>query len=150
MREAVIRQSEIVLSIAHDDMRSYRSKRQLESEHSLQELQNRKQRLYESLVLGDIQPEEYKERKKTLDAALDRQKDVHEIICEQEAKSAPSAAAIKAAREALQSDKLGQELADLLIDKVLVYPDNRIEIQWKVSGFGRHDAVDTDDFCVAI
>ena len=150
VREAVVRQSEIVLSISHDDMRSYRSKRQLESERGLQELQNEKQRLYESLVLEDIQPEEYKERKKTLDAALDRQKDLHEVICEQEAKSAPSAAAIKAAREALQSDELGQELADLLIDKVLVYPDNRIEIQWKVSGFDSLDAAYAGDFCVAI
>ncbi len=76
-------------------------------------------------MLGDIQPEEYKERKKTLDAAIARQRDIHEVICEQEEKNTPSAATIKAAREALQSDKLGRELADLLIDKVLVYPDNR-------------------------
>jgi hypothetical protein len=102
----------------------------------LQELQDEKQRLYESLVLGDIRPEEYKERKAALDADLARQRDVYEVICEQEEKTAPSAASIKAAREALESDELGQELVDLLIDKVLVHPDNRIEIQWMVSSFG--------------
>ncbi|NLA88190.1 MAG: hypothetical protein GX847_13120 [Clostridiales bacterium] len=92
----------------------------------------------------------YKEQKKILDAALGRQRDVHGVICEQAEKSAPNAAAIKAAQEALQSDELRRELADLLIDKVLVYPNNHIEIQWKVSGFGRIDAADADGFCVAI
>ena len=48
------------------------------------------------------------------------------------------------------ADKLGQELADLLIDKVLVYPDNRIEIQWGASGFGCIDAAGADDLWVAI
>ena len=150
VRETVVRQANIVLSQAHDDMRNYRSKRQLESERVLQELQDEKQRLYERMVLGDIHPEEYKGQKKALDVALDRQRDVHEVICEQEEKNAPSAAAIKAAREALRSDELGRELADLLIDRVLVYPDNRIEIQWKVSSFGWIDAAGADDVCVAI
>jgi hypothetical protein len=150
VREAVVRQSKIVLNLDQDDMRSFRSKRQLESECRLQELQSEKQRLYEGLVLGDIRPEEYKERKKVLDAALVRQRDVHEVICEQEEKTAPSAASIQAAREALDADKLGQELADLLIDKVLVYPDNRIEIQWGASGFGCIDAAGADDLWVAI
>ena len=71
-----------------------------------------------------------------MDADLARQRDVYEVICEQEEKTAPSAASIKAAREALESDELGQELVDLLIDKVLVHPDNRIEIRWRVSSFG--------------
>ncbi len=150
VREAVLRQSKIILNLDQDDMRSYRSKRQLDSEQRLRELQNEKQRLYENLVLGDIQPKKYKKRKKVLDAALARQQDVHEVICEQEEKNAPSTTAIKAAREALRSDELGRELADLLIDRVLVYPDNRIEIQWKVSSFGWIDAAGADDVCVAI
>lgn len=102
----------------------------------MQTLQDEKQQLYESLVLGDIRPEEYKGRKTALDSDLARQRDVYEVICEQEEKTAPSAASIKAAREALESDELGQELVDLLIDKVLVHPNNRIEIQWRVSSFG--------------
>ena len=136
VQESVIRQARIVLNAAHDDTHSHRSKRQLECERGLQELQDEKQRLYESLVLGDSRPEEYKERKAALDADLARQRDVYEVICEQEEKTAPSAASIKAAREALESDELGQELVDLLVDKVLVHPDNRIEIQWRVSSFG--------------
>ncbi len=148
VRESVIRQAKIVLNAAHDDTHSHRSKRQLECERSLQELQGEKQRLYESLILGDIRPEEYKERKADLDSDLARQRDIYEVICEQEEKAAPSAAAINAAREALESDELGQELVDLLIDKVLVYPDNRIEIQWRVSSFGNLISAEAGDWSI--
>ncbi|NLW79469.1 MAG: hypothetical protein GXY32_08680 [Ruminococcaceae bacterium] len=136
VQESVIRQAKIVLNAAHDDTHSHRSKRQLECERSLQALQDEKQRLYASLVLGDIRPEEYKERKTALDADLARQRDIYDVIREQEEKTAPSAASIKAALGALESETLTRELVDLLIDKVLVYPDNRVEIQWKASGFG--------------
>ena len=130
--ESVMRQAKIVLNAAHDDTHSHCSKRQSEFKRSLQTLQDEKQQLYESLVLGDIRPEEYKKRKAALDADLVRQREVYEVIREQEEKTAPSAASVKAAREALESNELGQELVDLLIDKVLVHPDNRIEIQWRV------------------
>ena len=150
VRESVMRQAKIVLSTAQDDTHSHFSKRQLECERSLQTLQDEKQRLYESLVLGDIRPEEYKKQKTDLDAALARQQDIYEVICKQEEKTAPSAASIKAAREALESDALGQELVDLLISRVLVYPDNRIEVQWRVSGFGNFDSTAANDFCVVI
>jgi hypothetical protein len=88
--ETVIQQAKIVPNLDQDDMRNYRSKRLLESEQRLQEIQNEKQRLYENLMLGDIQPEEYKERKKTLDVALVWQRDVHVVICEQEEKMPPA------------------------------------------------------------
>lgn len=146
VQESVIRQAKIVLNAAHDDTRSHCSKRQLECRNRLQTLQDEKQQLYESLVLGDIRPEEYKERKTDLDSDLARQRDVYEVICEQEEKTAPSAASIKAAREALKSETLTQELGDQLIDKVLVYPDNRIEIQWRVSSFGNLISAEAGDW----
>jgi hypothetical protein len=34
-----------------------------------------------------------------------------------------------------ETDKLNRSLVDLLIDKVYVYPDNQIEIVWKVADF---------------
>jgi len=40
-----------------------------------------------------------------------------------------------AAKEVFQKRILTQEIVDLLIDRVLVYPDNRMEIVWKISGF---------------
>ena len=43
--------------------------------------------------------------------------------------------AMDAAKEVFQKRILTQEIVDLLIDRVLVYPDNRMEIVWKISGF---------------
>jgi len=146
--ESVMRQAKIVLNAAHDDTHSHCSKRQLEFERSLQTLQDEKQQLYESLVLGDIRPEEYKKRKTALDADLTQQREVYEVIREQEEKAAPRAASVKAAREALESNELGQELVDLLIDKVLVHPDNRIEIQWRVSSFGNLISAGAGDWSI--
>ena len=55
-------------------------------------------------------------------------------ICENE-KNAPSAASVEAARAALDAEMLSLELVDMLIERVLIFPGNRIEIVWKVAGF---------------
>jgi hypothetical protein len=41
----------------------------------------------------------------------------------------------KAAKAVLNATGLTTELTDLLIDRVLVYPDNRIEITYKTQDF---------------
>ena len=46
-----------------------------------------------------------------------------------------STAAMDTAREVLQKRILTQEIVDLLIDRVFVYPDGRMEIEWKLSDF---------------
>jgi hypothetical protein len=44
---------------------------------------------------------------------------------------------------------LTKELVELLIGRVLIFPDNRIEIDWKVSGFTNQASGEPTDFCVA-
>ena len=39
------------------------------------------------------------------------------------------------ANAALGTDRLTKSLVDLLIDKVCIYPGNRVEIAWKVGDF---------------
>ena len=111
------------------------SKGEVECVHRLNELQNRKQQLYENLVLGAITPEEYKTQKAVIDIEMDRQQQVNDAIRMQNEKSAPSAASVKAARAALETMVMSQELVDMLIERVLIFPGNRIEIVWKVAGF---------------
>jgi hypothetical protein len=36
----------------------------------------------------------------------------------------------------VKSKTLTRQLVDVLINKVHVYPDKRIEVDWKISGFG--------------
>ena len=45
-------------------------------------------------------------------------------------------AALKNVSDIISNEStLSQTLSDLLIDKVFVYPDNRVEVVWKVQGF---------------
>lgn len=42
---------------------------------------------------------------------------------------------IQIAKDVKKENTLTQALADTLIDKVLIYPDNRIEVVWKIQDF---------------
>jgi DNA invertase Pin-like site-specific DNA recombinase len=98
-------------------------------------LREDKRRLYESLVTGGICPDEYKTQKTAIDAELDNALQVHSAILDESKKSVPDADSLQAAKKALKARKLSEALVHLLVDKVMVYPDNRIEIVWKLSGF---------------
>ena len=107
----------------------------LDYEGRIGKLQDEKQRLYEALVLGDICQDEYKARKAIADSELERVRQVHEASPSRTQKNASNTVAMEAARKALRKQTLTQDVVDLLINKVLVYPGDRIEIVWKLSGF---------------
>ena len=44
-------------------------------------------------------------------------------------------ARIELAREITETDSLTAKLADTLVDRVYIYPDNGIEIVWKMKDF---------------
>jgi hypothetical protein len=111
------------------------SKGEAEYNLRLSELQSKRQQLYENLVLGAITPEEYKKQKTAIDFEIGQQEQVNDAIRMQNEKSAPSAASVEAARAALDAKTLSPGLVDILIEKILIFPGNRIEVVWKVSGF---------------
>lgn len=138
MRDIVIQQAAVIMNRNDELSRvpaSRSSKGEAVCDLRLSELQNRKQQLYENLVLGAITPEGYKTQKTVIDIEIGHQQQVHDAICVQNEKSAPSAATVKAARVALDTEMLSQELVDMLIEKILIFPGGRVEIVWKVSGF---------------
>jgi DNA invertase Pin-like site-specific DNA recombinase len=120
-----------------------------EYESQIEKLQDDKQRLYESFVLGDTNQDEYKARKAAIDAEYDRIRKILEAIICQEKANAPDMELIDIAKKALRKRVLSKELVEMLIDKVLVYPDNRIEIVWKLSGF-MECLLGKEEPCVAI
>ncbi len=136
--EVIFRQAAVILN-RNDELSRVPASRSSKGEAVcdlwLNELQNRKQQLYENLVLGTTTPEEYKAQKAAIDIEIGHQQQVHDAICVQNEKSAPSAATVKAARAALDTEMLSQELVDMLIEKILIFPGGRVEIVWKVSGF---------------
>lgn len=107
----------------------------LECERRLEGFQNEKIRLYERLLTGDICREDYLMEKAGIDTEVEKECQALDAITGQAAKAGPDKETMEAAGKALRKRTLSQELVDMLIDRVLVYPDKQIEIVWKLPGF---------------
>ena len=105
-------------------------------EQQIETLVNEKMRLYENYQMGEIELADYKARKEILDAKLLKAKNAYAALTAQ-AKRDQEAQARKAERQSISkelsaADVLTTELTELLVDKVYVFPDRRIEIVFKV------------------
>lgn len=99
-------------------------------------IQDDKMRLYEEYLSGEISVEEYKAQKEVLDAALLKIQNAHATLTAQ-AKQAQEQHDEQVQRQAIireiaNADGLNAALADMLIEKVYVFPDKRIEIAYKI------------------
>ena len=103
------------------------------------DLQERKRELYESFVLSEITADDYKARKSETDVLIADVKNVIAAAAEQ-AKSMreeyeESLRQKKIAAELKVADTLTKSLVGLLIKRVYVFPDNRIEIEYLSRSF---------------
>ena len=99
-------------------------------------IQDDKMKLYESFLSGEINIEEYRAQKEVLDASLTKAQSAHAALTAQ-AKQAQEHRAEQVQRQAIiqeiaNADGLTAALADMLIEKVYVFPDRRIEIIYKI------------------
>ena len=89
--------------------------------------------------MREIDGEQYKTLKSGIEAEITRLERSQAIITEQTAQTRTiresDAKAHEIARAALREGRLSQELVDLLIETVLVYPGKKVEVGWKVSDF---------------
>ena len=107
-----------------------------EYEQQIEELQDGKRLLYERYLLGEIDLDTYKAEKAACDKLLLKTKNAYAVVLAQAKQKQEEQARHdnrqEAARAVFNSEGLTAELTDLLIDRVLVYPDNRIEIAYKI------------------
>jgi DNA invertase Pin-like site-specific DNA recombinase len=96
------------------------------------DLQDENRRLYEQFVLGNIGLDEYKAAKANLNADIGRLKRITFDFAEQ----VTTETLREIAQTVVKSKTLTRQLVDVLINKVHVYPDKHIEVDWKISGFG--------------
>ena len=106
-----------------------------EYEKQLEALKDQKQTLFERYLMGEIELETYKSEKADYDAEILKVKNSYAAVTAQ-AKLKQEAQDRQSSRQEIAqliagSDGLTTELIDLLIDKVYVFPDNRIEIAYK-------------------
>lgn len=116
-----------------------RSAQQIEYERRIARCNDNKRALYERFVLRALDAERYKTLKAEVDAEMTRLERANAAVKEQVTQMLANREAKIKAREiagtASRESKLSRELVDLLIEKVLIYPGNEIEIVWKVSDF---------------
>ena len=107
-----------------------------EYEKQLEALKDEKQALFERYLLGQIELDTYKSEKAVYDAEILKVKNAYAAVTAQ-AKLKREEQARQSSRQEIvhsivEADVLTSELTDLLIEKVYVFPDNRIEIVYKI------------------
>ena len=107
-----------------------------EYEQQIEALQDGKRTLYERYLMGEIDLNTYKAEKAACDELLLKTKNAYAAVLAQAKQKQDEQARQDSRKEAskaiFDADTLTTELAELLIDRVLVYPDKRIEIAYKI------------------
>ena len=112
---------------------------QAEYDKQINRCLDQKRILYEQFILKQITMEDYKSQKSAVDSELDRLREIRsnlkvqtsQMEMDEKAKSART----ELAREVVGAGGLTAGLADTLIDRVYVYPNNQVEIVWKMKDF---------------
>ena len=110
--------------------------RQADFDRQIFELQEEKRKLYESLVSGGIPLPKYKEQKEQISERLLEVQNTKAVVmarleAEQEERH-HQRQQMDISRMLTESDGLTSELVDLLIDKIYVYPDKRVDVEFKI------------------
>jgi len=118
-----------------------RAEQQSEYEKRMELCDKKKCTLYERYVLGEVDAETYKAEKSIIDVELaGLRHSLNALKAEavvMSSKKTSDDELRRLAESASSEGKLNRSLVELLIDKVYVYPGNRVEIRWKVADFAR-------------
>ena len=107
-----------------------------EYEKQIETLENSKQSMFEQYVMGEIDVATYKSEKATCDTAILKIKNAYAAIAAQAKKKQEEqvrqSSRTEIAKALTDTNGLTPELVHLLIEKVYVFPDKRIEIAYKI------------------
>lgn len=142
--QIISKQAQLILNI--DDV-SNLDKLQLQTEHTIEmqnrieELKSKKQRLYEQLLMREIELPEYQSEKEKYNEMLKAIQPLYDKSLKATERmkidAKTRAETVQLAKDIAKENTLTQTLSDMLIDKVLIYPDKRLEVSWKVQDFCR-------------
>ncbi len=141
--EVISKQAEVILNVDKlNDIGQIdaRLARQTEYERQIAALNSRKRSLYERFILGELTIEGYKAEKVSIDAELARLGQINTALSSELETLTQDGRRKKLASHVRAENRLTPALVDLLIEKVLIFPGERVEIKWKVADF--FDAVD--------
>ena len=140
--EVISKQAKIILNL--DDLSdagqlAIHLAKQTEYSGRMETCLEEKRMLYEQLVLQKVSVGEYKKQAAVIDIELEQLREIHSHlktqITQMEMDEKAKAARTDLARQAAESGGLTVQLADALIERVYVYPDDQVEIIWKTKDF---------------
>ena len=136
------KQTQIILNIgdlSDTSQLDVQSAKQAECCGQIDSCLDKKRVLYEQLVQGNLNTDEYKIQKAMIDCELERLRKICSQLNTETAQmkmdKKAQAARIELAKEIVKSNGMTADLADALIKQVYVYPNNQIEIVWKMKDF---------------
>ena len=140
--EILSKQAQVILNVAdlsNAGMLDVQLAEQAEYDKQINRCLDQKRALYERFILKQITMADYKSEKAAVDSELDRLREIHsnlkvqtsQMEMDEKAKSVRT----ELAREVVGAGGLTAGLADTLIDRVYVYPNNQVEIVWKMKDF---------------
>ena len=140
--EVLSKQAQVILNVAdlsNAGRLDVQLAEQAEYDKQIESCMDHKRVLYEQLILKQITMEDYKSQKAAVDGELDRLREIHSNLKAQtsqmEIDEKSKSARKELAREVVGAGSLTAGLADTLIDRVYVYPNNQVEIVWKMKDF---------------
>ena len=140
--DIISKQAESILNIddvSKVDTAQIKTEQLADIEKQITACQKKKQLLYEQLLTKEITLDEYKRLKIELDTKAENYRIQYDKFRKSEERSQLEtenrAKIIRTAKAVKKETALTQTLANMLIEKGCVYPDNRIEIVWKIKDF---------------
>ena len=140
--EILSKQAQVILNVdnlANTGQLDIQIAQQAEYDKLIEGYLEQKRVLYEQLILKQITMEDYKSQKAAVDGELDRLREIHSNLkvrtTQMEMDEKSKNARTELAREVVGAGGLTAGLADTLIDRVYVYPNNQVEIVWKMKDF---------------
>jgi hypothetical protein len=104
-------------------------------EKRILECEEKRQRIYERFILREIDRAEYLKFKTECADEIDKLNNQLAILKQSERNKMVNAKLVEIAKEVKSKSEISREMVEALIEKVLVFPDKRVEIVWKIADF---------------
>ena len=140
--EVMSKQAAVILNVdageSLDDL-SVKITERVSFENQIEECYNRKMAIYERFTQKEIDVDSYRAENAVYDVKLKELNKLHSAlsaVTTQMAMDRDEKDSLKCLAKGVTSEsRLTQKLADALIEKIIIFPDDQIEIVWKVQAF---------------
>lgn len=136
------KQAQVILnidSVAEAGTLDIQLAKQAEYAAKVEAYMEHKRELYERFVLRELDAERYKAEKDRMDIDLNRLRQLHSALAVQTAQAQFDERSKNIRKQLAQEISgagcLTTELAEALIERVYVYPENQVQIVWKIKEF---------------